>query len=243
MQVLPVLDVMAGQVVRGIGGRRDQYRPVVSRLTRSTHPLDVARALRAHFGLAELYLADLDAITGGAPAFEIYQALHGDGFRLWVDAGLRDAARARHLAQVGVATIVAGLETLAGPDVLGSLCGEYGNERIVFSLDLKAGLSLGKKEVWSSSDPERLAASAIASGTRRLLVLDLAHVGLGTGTGTEKLCCRLAEAFPHVRLAAGGGVGGMDDVHRLAACGAQVVLVASALHDGRITKEGFVAAD
>jgi phosphoribosylformimino-5-aminoimidazole carboxamide ribotide isomerase len=243
MQVLPVLDVMAGQVVRGIGGQRDQYRPVVSKLTHSTHPLDVARALRAHFGLTELYLADLDAIMGGPPALEMYQALHGDGFRLWVDAGLREAVDARHLAQEGVATIVAGLETLAGPEVLERLCGEHGSERIVFSLDLKAGLSLGKKELWPSGDPERLAASAIASGARRLLVLDLAHVGLGTGTGTEKLCSRLAEAFPHVPLAAGGGVGGMDEVGRLAACGAQVVLIASALHDGRITKEAFAAAD
>jgi phosphoribosylformimino-5-aminoimidazole carboxamide ribotide isomerase len=236
MQLLPVLDVMGGQVVRGIGGRRDQYRPIVSRLTYSTRPLDVARALRAHLGLAELYLADLDAIMGGAPALETYQTLQGEGFRLWVDAGLCDATDARPLAEVEVATIVAGLETLAGPEALERLCQNHGSERVVFSLDLKAGLALGKADAWSSSDPMKLAASAIAIGVRRLLVLDLTHVGMGTGTGTERLCSQLAAAFPDVQLAAGGGVASMEDLDRLAGCGVQDVLVASALHDGRITK-------
>src|SRR5437660_464634 len=32
MRVLPVLDLLGGQVVRGVGGQRHQYRPVVSRL-------------------------------------------------------------------------------------------------------------------------------------------------------------------------------------------------------------------
>ena len=67
MQILPVLDIMRGQVVRGVGGRRHEYRPIVSRLTASASPLDVAGAIRAHFGRDEFYLADLDPIAGGGP--------------------------------------------------------------------------------------------------------------------------------------------------------------------------------
>ena len=47
MKILPVIDLMGGQVVRGVAGRRDQYRPVVSRLTPSSAPLDVAGQLAA----------------------------------------------------------------------------------------------------------------------------------------------------------------------------------------------------
>src|SRR5438477_406179 len=85
MILLPVLDLAGGAVVRGVGGRRSEYRPVVSRLTRSAHPFDVAAAFRDHFGLAELYLADLDGIAGGEPAFATIEGLCERGFGFWVD--------------------------------------------------------------------------------------------------------------------------------------------------------------
>src|SRR6266542_6361151 len=102
MRVLPVLDLKAGVVVRGVGGRRHEYRPVVSRLTTSSDPLAVARAFRQHFGLSELYLADLDALAGVAPALPTYAILRADGFRLWVDAGVRGPERAAVLASAEV---------------------------------------------------------------------------------------------------------------------------------------------
>jgi phosphoribosylformimino-5-aminoimidazole carboxamide ribotide isomerase len=235
MQILPVLDLLKGQVVRGIGGRRDEYRPIVSRLTSSSDPLDVAQALRSYFGFTELYLADLDAILGQPPACAIYEALPQAGFHLWVDAGIRQASDAETLDKAKVKTIVAGLETLAGPEVLADLLAKYGSERIVFSLDLKAGCVLGVQDAWISANPEEIAAQAYALGVRRLLVLDLANVGGGKGTGTLALCRKLSKTYPQMRLTAGGGIAGMEDVRELAACGVETVLVASALHDGRIT--------
>jgi phosphoribosylformimino-5-aminoimidazole carboxamide ribotide isomerase len=235
MRILPVLDVMNGQVVRGVGGRRADYRPLVSRLTDSTNPVDVANALQAHFGLKELYLADLDAIMRRPPGLELIRSLHAAGFRLWVDAGLREAADARPLAAAGVATIVAGLETSRGPEMLGNLCHEYGSDRIVFSLDLKAGQSLGAHEDWPCADPKEIAHLVIAAGVQRFLVLDLARIGTGSGTGTEGLCRYLAQTYPQIRLASGGGVATMADIERLEAGGVETVLIASALHDGRIT--------
>ena len=239
VQILPVLDVLDGTVVRGVGGRRAEYRRIASRLTPSSQPVEVARALASHFGFEEFYLADLDAIMGQEPSLAVYRDLHKEGFRLWVDAGLRTSDDARTIRAAGVATLVAGLETLAGPEVLERLCAEHGSERLVFSLDMKAGVLLGNKEAWSSNDPLEIARLAIAMGIRRLLVLDLASVGTGAGTGTEQLCRQLVAAHPHVRIAAGGGIADMADVRRLNASGVETVLVASALHDGRISKAGM----
>src|SRR5689334_6070000 len=112
MRIVPVLDVMGGLVVRGAGGRREEYRPVVSRLTASCAPLDVARAFREHYGLNELYIADLDAIGRADPDHRLYEALRRDGFALWVDAGVREVARARALTQIGIESVVIGLETV-----------------------------------------------------------------------------------------------------------------------------------
>ena len=115
MKIIPVLDVQGGLTVRGIGGRRHEYRPIVSRLTASSDPRKVAEAFRAQFDLRELYLADLDAIGGAPPALELYAALKEEGFALWVDAGIREIARARTLAEAGIERIVVGLETVRGP--------------------------------------------------------------------------------------------------------------------------------
>src|SRR5256886_15295063 len=99
MRILPVLDLMHGQVVRGIAGRRHEYRPIRSPLTTSAVPLAVARAFREHFGLIELYLADLDAIAGSPPALGTYADLQNDEFKLLIDAGLRSAADAAPLLE------------------------------------------------------------------------------------------------------------------------------------------------
>ncbi len=234
MRIIPVLDLMGGVVVRGVGGRRREYRPVVSQLTTSCAPLDVARAFADHFGLTELYLADLDAIGGARPAWAACDALHAGGFRLWVDAGVRGPEDARALARAGVATVVVGLETVAGPDALGEAVCELG-ARTVFSLDLRDGTPLGAGTGWGATDALSIAARAVGLGVRRLLVLDLARVGGGAGTGTDALCARLAAAYPQVEVSAGGGVRGGADLRRLRESGVRAALVASALHDGTLT--------
>src|SRR5262249_48816430 len=133
-------------------------------------------------------------------------------------------------------SIVAGLESLRSPDELQKIVTRVGSKRVVFSLDLKAGEPLGNVALWPKRDPRSIAEHAIEDlGVRRLIVLDLACVGVGAGIGTEDLCERLKQRFPEIQLIAGGGVRGIDDVARLCGLGVDRVLAASALHDGRIT--------
>jgi phosphoribosylformimino-5-aminoimidazole carboxamide ribotide isomerase len=234
MRILPVLDLQNGVVVRGVGGRRQEYRPVVSRLTSSSCPLDVVLAFRAHFDFDELYLADLDAIGGRPPAWDTYAALGEAGFRLNVDAGVRTTAAAKPLADAGVEGIVAGLETLAGPEVVRDLCRELGSDRILFSLDLKEGRPLGNLAAWHTTEAWPIVERAVHFGVRRMIVLDLARVGRHCGTGTEEFCARLVREFPGVEVIAGGGVRDENDLARLQQAGVKAVLIASALHDGRL---------
>jgi phosphoribosylformimino-5-aminoimidazole carboxamide ribotide isomerase len=70
-----------------------------------------------------------------------------------------------------------------------------------------------------------------------MIVLDLADVGVSRGTGTLDLVRRLRSAHPQLELTAGGGVRGIDDLRQLADAGCDAALVASALHDGRITPD------
>jgi phosphoribosylformimino-5-aminoimidazole carboxamide ribotide isomerase len=234
MRILPVLDLMGSRVVRAVAGERHAYRPVVSRLTPSSEPLAVAAAFRSHFGLSELYLADLDAIAGAEPDEAVFATLGEHGFRLWVDAGVRDRTRALRLARGGVQGVVVGLETVTGPAALAAICGEMG-DRVVFSLDLRGGRPLGDLSSWQGADAEAIARQAIDGGVRRVLVLDLAHVGTGRGPGTADLCRRLVEV-EGIEVWAGGGVRGAADLRALRDNGVRTVLVASALHDGALTR-------
>jgi phosphoribosylformimino-5-aminoimidazole carboxamide ribotide isomerase len=237
MPILPVLDLMQGQIVRGVAGRRAEYRPIESGLVRSTDPVAVALALQKQFGFDEFYLADLDAIKDGEPNLAVYRELQMEGFRLWVDAGLRGrhSTALKMLIIANVSRIIIGLETIDDPDDMSHIVHRLGADRAVFSLDLKEGKPLCRSANWHTDDPFAIARRAIEGmGLRRLIVLDLARVGVATGAGTEELCARIKQAYPDVMLIAGGGVRNIDDVKRLRGLGVEHILVASALHDGRI---------
>src|SRR5262249_49938250 len=133
MRLIPVLDLLAGQVVRGVGGRRHEYRPIQSCLTKSCEPVEGARGLQKKFGFNELYVADLDAIAGQPPALETYAALQELGLHLWIDAGIREVGMAQQLAAAEVHAIVLGLETIPGPDELADIGRRLGWKRVIFS--------------------------------------------------------------------------------------------------------------
>jgi len=62
-------------------------------------------------------------------------------------------------------------------------------------------------------------------------------VGVAGGTRTLTLCRNIRGEFPDIELTAGGGVRGIDDLRALADAGCDAALVASALHDGRLTPQ------
>lgn len=237
MRIIPVIDLMGGQAVRGIAGQRDQYRPIQSALCASSEPVAVASALVARFGCRQLYLADLDAIAGRAPAWNTYQQLSSTGLALWVDAGVDTLLRARQLAdwRPPLAGVIAGLESLAHLDLLSELVPALGAERLVFSLDLKHGRPLVQSPQLAELSPRQIAQRAIECGVRRLIVLDLAQVGVGAGLSTLELCAALKREYPALEITTGGGVRDLQDLQRIADAGCDAALVASALHDGRIT--------
>jgi phosphoribosylformimino-5-aminoimidazole carboxamide ribotide isomerase len=234
VRLIPVLDVVGGQVVRAVGGRREMYAPVRSKLTDSTDPKVVADALLAAAGVNELFVADVDAIQGHRPRVGWVKELAARGVRMLVDAGLRTAADAKPVIEAG-ADVVAATETLRAADELKALVGALGADRVVLSVDLRNGRLLGTETGFGVyDDPLAAVEAATGLGVRRVIVLELARVGTGVGPGTVAICERIRARFPAIELISGGGVRNQDDVNRLAAVGVNGVLVASALHDGAI---------
>lgn len=241
MQIVPVIDLKRGKVVRGIGGRRDEYRPIVSSLTAGSDPGAIASALVAQFAPTTIYVADLDAIETGEADIACWRAIAATGAKLWIDAGIGNLHRARYvvetLGRVGISgSPVIGLESLASIDVLDEIVLAVGPDAL-FGLDLRDGVPLARNSADQQLTPIDWAAAAVSAGFSRMLILDLADVGTGHGTRTLELCRRLKAEYPRLELISGGGVRHVGDLRDLAAAGCSAALVASALHDGRITRE------
>jgi len=224
MHIIGVLDVRSGVALHAAGGRRAEYGPLSSVLAPGSDPVVLARAMRDVLGLGEVYVADLDAITDGTPDLGLYHALAGEGLGLLVDCGMRETA------PEGPWRVVAGLETLAGPEAL--------REGLVFSLDLRGGVPLAGPG-WREG-PRAIVAEAVRRGVRSVIVLDLARVGGGAGVGTEGLLAWMRAEYPGLEIIAGGGVSGVADLERLASLGIDGALVGSALHDGRLGRRELV---
>ena len=120
------------------------------------------------------------------------------------------------------------------PGLLADCLQVIGPERAIFSLDLQLGAPIDPRKAWPE-DPTSIAELAVDAGFRTLLVLDLAGVGVGQGISTLPLCRQLSESQPQIEWISGGGVRDRRDLESMAEHGLAGALVASALHDGRIS--------
>ena len=217
MLIIPVIDLMGGQVVRGVAGRRSEYRPIRSQLAVDANPATVAQALVDGFDFRTTYVADLDAIMGrGEPDIPSWKTIARSGMQLWLDAGVQSAEAARRLiettAAAGIKVVpIVGLESLASRDELDRFRDLASAHPLIFSLDMKEGAPLVKCDAWDASSPLEIASLAIAVGIQDVIVLDLADVGAGGGTRTIQLCRQLRSTVSG-RLVAGGGVRGVKDL-------------------------------
>jgi phosphoribosylformimino-5-aminoimidazole carboxamide ribotide isomerase len=235
LQVIPVLDVARGQVVRGIRGERSAYRPIVSTLVAGSDPLAVAAALLPPVTVQRgpalpLYVADLDAIQGGQLQVDLLRRLLAlrDDVCLWLDAGLRDLAAGVALRNaLGASServrLVYASESLAAGGAVQALADDA---QAILSLDCRLARPLDPAGLWSR--PELW--------PRTLIVMTLDRVGAGAGPDLSTLA-RLRALAPDRQWVGAGGIRDRRDLQSAAAAGASAWLVASALHDGSLRQE------
>jgi phosphoribosylformimino-5-aminoimidazole carboxamide ribotide isomerase len=237
MRLIPVLDLVAGRAVHARRGQRESYQPVQSRLAPQTSdPVLLCEAF-VKWGFQEVYIADLDAIAGRGDHLEQIQLVTArTGIRPIVDAGLRTAARITDLIHSGVSTVVVGTETLGSLEELGLMLKLAGPERLLFSLDLRAGLILSPNPTVAKANPLDLLRAAAHMGVQQALVLDLATVGAEDGPALG-LAGAAAAALPELAVLVGGGVRHGSDLEAAADAGMAGVLIATCLHTGALTKE------
>jgi phosphoribosylformimino-5-aminoimidazole carboxamide ribotide isomerase len=230
MQIVPVLDLRAGIVVHARRGQRSEYEPLRSSVVQGCEPVAVARALCAICRTGTVYVADLDAL-GGNQIDEATLAGLASVAATWVDAGATTPQRAAALARAGVARNVVATQSI-GPEALAGGLFAMLAPPLVLSVDLRDGRLISPD--LAELRPAAAAPLARVLRVRELLVIDLARAGTRSGPPVGAVA-ELAAALPDVAIYAGGGVRDEADLRALESAGAAGALVATALHDGRVT--------
>jgi phosphoribosylformimino-5-aminoimidazole carboxamide ribotide isomerase len=220
VEIVPVVDLKQGQVVRARAGERDRYAPIVTPLSPTADPVDGACGLLAVAPARHLYIADLDAIEGRGQDIASVRRLAKafPGTTLWIDAGIASLSQAQTFLGEGLGRLVLGSESQADTALLRALAGQA-----VLSLDFRGDRFVGPDAI--RDDPTLWPDTVI--------VMTLARVGTGAGPDLEKLAWVWRHA-PLARIYAAGGLRGPEDIQPLADLGVAGILVASALHDGRL---------
>lgn len=222
--IIPVIDLKGGAVVRAREGKRHLYAPIETPLSPTSRPADVVRGLLGLYPFRAVYIADLDAIEGKGDHSACVAALEAEfaDIRFWLDAGIDrneeiDAWLATHRGD-----LVLGTESLSDTRAVE----HHGNDaRLVLSLDYRGDAPQGPARLFEDE----------SLWPQRLIVMTLGRVGSHTGPDIDRLSTILAQAEGRHRIYAAGGVRGAADLNALRRIGAAGVLIASALHDGHVT--------
>jgi phosphoribosylformimino-5-aminoimidazole carboxamide ribotide isomerase len=225
LHLIPVIDVLRGNVVHAREGRRAEYAPIQSSLCEGSEPHTVLAALLQLHPFRTVYFADLDAIQRQGSNREIFARLR-QGFpavEFWLDSGIADEAALQRSVSERIGPTVIGSESLKQADFM-LMARDICQDDLILSLDFKDETFMGPQSLLDH--PQRY-------WPQYVLAMNLQRVGSCKGPDFA-LIVELAQRVPGCRVYAAGGVRSIEDLDRVAGAGAGGALIASALHDGRI---------
>ena len=225
MDVIPVIDVARGKVVRAVKGDRANYQPIETSLSASNEPVAIAKALRALHPFRKIYVADLDGIEGRGRNVHLAPSLSSvfTGAEIWIDAGTGSRGAARAVLAAPVTTLVIGSESLESVAALREIVAEAPG-RTILSLDFRGEEFMGPDALLK--DP------SLWPG--RVIVMTLARVGSDEGPDVARIR-DIARRAGGRRVFAAGGIRHRLDLDAVKAAGASGALLATALHEKKIT--------
>ena len=227
MVVIPAIDLFGGKCVRLIKG--DYQRPTVY----SDDPLDVVEEF-ARAGAEHLHLVDLDAARGtGDNRAVIESIVRRHDLKVQVAGGVRTAEAVDGWLGAGAHAVVMGTAAVRDPRLL-ERCARRHPARILAALDVrdeKAAVS-----GWTETEPVMM--GSLLSRWDRLALAGVILTCIdrdGTLSGPDLATLARARSMTGLPVQYSGGVSSLDDIAKVAAAGAQAVILGKALYEGRIT--------
>lgn len=233
MKIIPVIDLLNGEVVHAKKGQRQLYQPIKSQLTSSSEPIAIVAALLALYPFNQLYIADLNAIQKSDAEYHTnYKiietiAQHYPQLTLWVDAGISNNTDLSIWQKLKI-RIVIGSENFAH---IGNYCSlKHHDQNFILSLDFMPHGYQGPAELLTNTE----------YWPKDVIVMSLANVGTNLGINTNLVRTTLARKHD-INVYAAGGIRNVDDLMTLKEMGIHGALIATSLHHKQILFEHLMA--
>ena len=225
MDIIPVIDVLGGVAVAAKRGDRANYKPLSTPLASGSDPVDIAKGYLELFPFKTLYVADLDAISGGKGNGHVIERLSSalPQLHLWVDSGVSSLEAAKDLFAQPQISIVVGSESVRKLKECEALF-RLASHHAVLSLDLDNEGFIGPHELLTSPQIWPLC----------VIAMSLANVGCGGGAHLDYIKDVCTMAGPNRRVYAAGGVRDLKDIEAVHQAGARGALISTALHGVKI---------
>jgi phosphoribosylformimino-5-aminoimidazole carboxamide ribotide isomerase len=236
VKLYPAIDILAGNAVRLVKGDFDAKKVY------DEDPLAAARAW-VDAGARHLHVVDLDGAKAGAPVnLEQLRRIAGLGVPVQYGGGLRSLDALDSALAAGAQRAILGTAAFSDPALLERALAKHGPERVVVSVDLRAGeVSL---EGWTKAADVSVKdafSRLIEQGVRELAYTNVDRDGMLGGLNFDDLIW-VAKAASHGHLIYSGGIGELDDLRQLAKLHKEHllenldgVIVGKALYERRFT--------
>ena len=232
MIILPAIDLLDGQVVRLVQGRRDQVTVY------SKDPVAIAQRW-VESGASWLHVVDLNGAFDGTYvnlpfAKRIIEAC-GGLVRVELSGGIRTAETLAKAIDVGASRVVLGTKACEDPNFVQMAVGRH-SEKIAVAIDAKGGHVVSRGWVSPTAfTPAQLAMNMLQLGVRTIVCSDVSRDGMLKGPNLALLNEVLGAGVKH--LVASGGISSIDDLQLLKSLepkGVGGVIIGKALYEGAL---------
>jgi len=201
MKIYPAIDIIDGKCVRLTRGEYDNVQKY------NLDPLEVARTFQ-NDGAGMVHVVDLDGAKQGLPVN--FDTISRIDVPKQVGGGIRTYNDAKMLLDSGAERIIMSTAAVDDTSLIQRIISDFGDNRIVISLDIKDGLIAirGWRETSDISIEDFLQRMRLV-GIRTLIVTDISRDGMLAGVNTDAVSQFLNKGF---EIIVAGGVSSIDDI-------------------------------
>ena len=228
MKIIPVIDYKQGQVVLAKYGKRDEYQPVDSLLCDSSDIYNVIDAILTLADFKTIYIADLDCIEKQQLNSCLWTMLcqKYPTTEFWIDLGSLCNEWPKFMANICNARPVLGSESFETTKELNTSLKQLNAYNPLISIDIKMGEILGPESLLQSNE----------LWPKDVIILAISRVGSDKGPD-NKTISNLQAIMSNKNIYYGGGIRNTSDIQQLRNAHIQGVLLASILHNGKLTQQ------
>ena len=226
MLIIPVIDLSQGIVVRAIRGKRKSYQPITSAISSNCKPETILSAFFKLYPFKIIYIADLDAIQGNGNQSKLINkfATKYKECEFWVDAGIQQIlTRKLDDMSKNIKYILGSENNIALHDYEETI---KSNPSILLSLDFNENGLINNSYLLNNS----------SIWPKKVIVMMLHRVGSNDGVDTKHLE-NIVALNKNSEIYVAGGIKNYNDIKILNSKNIKGCLIATALHQQKITKK------